>query len=92
MFGGKSGCWRPVSQLTRGQRWEERWRRRGRKCGWKLGLSRKVMLGYSIGRGDSVRSRDVMLAEDMLIGLRVSARIVVDVQIERVRSESQLML
>lgn len=33
-----------------------------------------------------------MLAEDMLIGLRVSAMVVVDVQIERVRSESQLML
>lgn len=50
------------------------------------------MLGYSIGKGDSVRSRGVMLAEDMLIGLRVSAMVVVDVQIERVRSESQLML
>ena len=89
MFGGKSGCSRPVSQLTRGQSREERWRRRGRKSGWKLGLSRNV--GDSIGNGDPVLRGDML--EEMLIGLSVSTRVVVElVEIESVRSESQLML
>lgn len=52
-------------------------------------------MGDSIGKGDSV-SRGVMLEdmlEDMLIGLRVSAKVVLElVETERVRSESQLML
>lgn len=63
------------------------------KWGWKLGLSRKGTLAYLIRRGDSVESRGVRLGEAMLIGLKGSARVVVDaVETERVRSESQLML
>ena len=72
--------------MTRGQSWEERWRRRGRNWGWKLGLSRNV--------GDSVcRGVIGVILEEMLIGLSVSAKVVLElVETERVRSESQLML